>query len=286
MKKRIGMLVMILLLSGFVTEKSLAAEEPAVSATETTENPTTQTGKEPEVTKPVVKKGNCDHFIGLSGDYRVLATARKKVKVYQKPSAKSKVLGKFTKNNCIVVNTKGMKKGRNYRWLKVYLKNKKTGYLPVRNIALGRLNIKNFGLKTSSKKNRQRIKICQYGLPYMGTDFVLGGNSLTRGIDCSSFARRAMRNAGVRVGSHALAVNLSYSGKKIRRSQLKPGDMVFYYNSYRDRRIGHCAIYIGSGYIINASGHQGHHYPSGGIRISRIDYRKPTAVRFRNLVGN
>ncbi|MDO4555194.1 MAG: NlpC/P60 family protein, partial [Lachnospiraceae bacterium] len=135
-------------------------------------------------------------------------------------------------------------------------------------------------------KNRQRIKICQYGLPYIGTTFVLGGGSLKNGIDCSTFARRAMRNAGVNVSSSALAVNLSNSGRKIKRSQLKPGDMVFYYNSYKDKRIGHCAIYIGEGYIINASGHQGHYYPSGGIRISRIDYRKPTAVKFRNLVGN
>jgi cell wall-associated NlpC family hydrolase len=37
-----------------------------------------------------------------------------------------------------------------------------------------------------------------------------------------------MRNAGVKVSSNALAVNLSNMGKKIKRSQLKPGDMVFY----------------------------------------------------------
>lgn len=244
------------------------------------------TQKETVQKKKTVKKGNCDKIIGLSKDYWVLATAKKTVKVYKKQSIKSSVLGKFTKNNCIVVNTKGMKKGKNYSWLRVYLKNKKTGYIRLSQVSLGKLNIKNFGLTTNSKKNRQRIKICSYGLPYMGTKFVLGGSSLTNGIDCSTFARKAMRNAGVMVSNHALAVNLASSGKKIKRSQLKPGDMVFYYNSYKDRRIGHCAIYIGNGYIINASGHQGHNYPSGGIRISRIDYRKPTAVRFRNLVGN
>ena len=62
--------------------------------------------------------------------------------------------------------------------------------------------------------------------------------------------------------------------------------MVFYYNSWSDQSIGHCAIYVGNGYIINASGHQGSVYPSGGIRFSKIDYRSPTAVKFRNLVGN
>lgn len=282
MKKILWMLAIATLLSGGLVKQSWAADLPQKDPAQTNQNTTVS-----DVTdKPVIKKGNCDRFIGLTKDYWVLATAKKTVKVYQKPSVKSKKLGKFTKNNCIVVNTKGMKKGRNYSWLRVYLKNKKTGYLPIRNIAVGRINIKNFGLKTSLRKNKQRIKICRYGLPYMGTKFVLGGSSLTRGIDCSTFARKALRNAGVRVSNHALAATLSRTGRKIKRSQLKPGDMVFYSNSFRDRRIGHCAIYIGNGYIINASGHQGKNYPAGGIRISRIDYRKPTAVRFRNLVGN
>lgn len=301
MRKKICFLVFLFMLTAGVSMPGMAVsaaetdtqtkEEQNQTSTIETKDGTgsgsqNDTQKETEVKKKQVKKGNCDKFIGLSKDYWVLATAKKTVRVYKKQSVKSTVLGKFTKNNCIVVNTKGMKKGKNYSWLRVYLKNNKPGYIRLSQVSLGKLNIKNFGITSNSKKNRQRIKICRYGLPYMGTKFVLGGSSLKYGIDCSTFARKAMRNAGVKVSSHALAVNLAASGKKIKRSQLKPGDMVFYYNSYKDKRIGHCAIYIGSGYIINASGHQGHNYPSGGIRISRIDYRKPTAVRFRNLVGN
>ena len=97
-----------------------------------------------------------------------------------------------------------MKKGKNYSWLRVYLKNNKPGYIRLSQVSLGKLNIKNFGITSNSKKNRQRIKICRYGLPYMGTKFVLGGSSLKYGIDCSTFARKAMRNAGVKVSSHAL----------------------------------------------------------------------------------
>lgn len=285
MKKILWMMAAVLLLTAGWNGKALAAETTTDQATQSTTDQAAQTTQSQKTTT-TVKKGNCDKFIGLSKNYWVLATAKKRVGVYQKPSAKSKILGRFTKNNCIVVNTTGMKKGKNYSWIKVYLKNNKTGYVRLGQVSLGKINIKNFGLSTSSKKNRQRIKICRYGLPYMGTPFVLGGSSLKYGIDCSTFARKALRNAGVMVSSSALAVNLSNSGKKIKRSQLKPGDLVFYYNSAKDRRIGHCAIYIGNGYIINASGHQGHTYPSGGIRISRIDYRTPTAVKFRNLVGN
>ena len=233
-----------------------------------------------------VKVGNCDDFIGLSSQYWVLATAKKKTFVYTKESTSSTRMGSFSKNNCIVVDTSGMEKGTDYTWLKVRMVNGKTGYLLYSYVTLDVLDVKTFGLSTSDEKDKQRIQVCQYGLPYIGTRFVLGGGSLTDGIDCSTFARRAMRNAGVWVDSYALAVDLSNSGKSISRNQLRPGDMVFYYNSWSDQSIGHCAIYVGNGYIINASGHQGSVYPSGGIRFSKIDYRSPTAVKFRNLVGN
>ena len=105
------------------------------------------------------------------------------------------------------------------------------------------------------------------------------------GTDCSIFARTAMRACGVKVSNRALARDLARCGKNIRRSQLKPGDMIFYYNSHKDHTIGHCVIYIGNGFIINEAGNQGTKYPSGGMRISKIDYREPTAVVFRNLVG-
>jgi hypothetical protein len=292
MKKKISrvwypaFLLLCAVLMLFTLNSSVYAEETTKETGQEKTETADGTGQKKTETAVKTRKGNCDDYIGLSGSYWVLATAKKTVKVYKKADTGSKVLGKFTKNNCIVVNTSGMKKGVNYRWLKVYLKNKKTGYIKTSRVTLDKLNIKNFGLKKNSRKNKQRIQICRYALPYMGTNFVLGGSSLTRGIDCSTLARKAMRNAGVKVSSNALAVNLSNMGKKIKRSQLKPGDMVFYYDSAKVKRIGHCAIYIGNGYIINASGAQGHYYPSGGIRISKIDYRTPTAVKFRNLVGN
>ena len=271
-------------------ESEAAAEESTTTAAEET----TTTAAEETTTAAVVKKGNCDAYIGLGKNWMVLATAKKYTKVYKKKKTSSKVLGHFSKNNCIEVATKKMKKGTKYTWLPVYLKNHKIGYIQKKKVSLGKLNIKNFGLNTKGKanaKNRTRVKICKYGLPYIGVRFRLGGTSLTQGIDCSNFVKKAMHNAGV--SCHGLAVDLSTQGKKISRNQLKPGDTLYYYNNPHDLRIGHSAIYVGGynmapgkGYIINASGHQGSIYPSGGLRFSRIDYRKPTAVRFRNFVGN
>jgi cell wall-associated NlpC family hydrolase len=77
---------------------------------------------------------------------------------------------------------------------------------------------------------------------------------------------------------------LASQGKGISRKKLKPGDMVFY--PYKDTSLGHVAIYIGKGLIVNSSGFFGTVYPRGGIRISTLDYRSPHANRFRNVVGN
>lgn len=239
------------------------------------------------------KKGNCDDFIGLkSSKWLVLATGKKYIHVYKKRSETSKELGHFKKNNCIVVATELMKKGKDYSWIPVRLTGGRIGYVPYKKVSLGKLDIKTFGLNVSEDaRNRTRIKICKFGLPYLGTKFKLGGASLTAGIDCSTFLKKAMHNAGV--SCYGLAVDLSWQGTSITRDQLKPGDTLYYPHDSKDLSIGHCAIYLGGdgcepgeGYIINASGHQGSTYPAGGIRISRIDYRKPTAVRFRNFVGN
>ena len=291
MKKKIELLLCLLVVgaallgtnAAYATESGETQTEETAAAEETTaEEETTAAAK-----KKKTKKGNMDKYVGLSNDYRVVATAKKKTKVYQKASTSSKVLGSFKKNNCVILNTKSLKKGTTYKWLKIKMPNKKVGYVQKSYVKLDVLNVKNWGLSTKTKKNRQRIKICSYAFPHIGTRFVMGGNSLTNGIDCSTLVRRAVRSAGVyTVGASDLAENLSNRGKAIKRSQLKPGDLVFYYNSASDHRIGHSAIYIGKGYIINSSGKQGHNYPSGGIRISKIDYRKPTAVKFRNVVGN
>ncbi len=265
-----------------------AASDSAQKTGETAKKTTKKTTKKKKKKKK--KKGNCDKYIGLGKEWMVLATAKRYVTVYKSTTRRSKVLGHFTYNNCIQVATKKMKKGRKYNWLPVYLRNHKIGYIPKKYVSLGKLNIENFGLEPKGK-NKKRIKICQYGLPYIGVPFKLGYNSMETAIDCSNFVKRALHSANVK--ATGFAVDLSNQGKKIKRSQLKPGDTLYYYNNPHDHRIGHSAIYVGGdgmkpgeGYIINASGHQGHVYPTGGLRFSRIDYRKPTAVRFRNFVGN
>lgn len=267
------------------SETATAAETTSAESTESGETSTaeTQTVREKTVTNKGILLGR---YLKLPKTTWLLATAKSYTRVFRSRSTSSRVLGSFTKNNCIVVDRSKVKKNIRYRWIPVKMPGGRTGYVKFTQIRLGWLNTKNFGLNLSIAKNRTRAKICRYPLKYLGTKFLLGGSSFTNGIDCSTMIRRTLRRYGVYVPSNATARVLSGCGKKIRRSQLKPGDLLFYYQSYTERYIAHSAIYIGRGYIVSASGHQGHYYPSGGIRISRIDYRYPTAVRFRNVVGN
>lgn len=277
------------------TESSAGKESSAqTTSADTNESKATSaapTQPETAETKAVSQKLRTSKGIML-GHYQdwpktrwFILTAKSYTRVFSKRSKKSKVLGSFTKNNCIVLNRDKMKKNVRYSWLPVKMPGGKTGYVRFQQVKISWIDTKTFGLNLSVSKNRTRANVCRYPLKYLGTRFVLGGRSFTSGIDCSTMIRTILRHYGVYVPSNATARVLSGRGKAIRRSQLKPGDLLFYYQSSSERYIAHSAIYIGRGFIVNASGHQGHYYPSGGIRLSRIDYRYPTAVRFRNVIG-
>jgi cell wall-associated NlpC family hydrolase len=97
-----------------------------------------------------------------------------------------------------------------------------------------------------------RTAFAQLGDPYRwgGT----GPNSF----DCSGFTSFAWRSAGVSL-PHSSAAQYA-AGRKISRSELMPGDLVFFY-----RPISHVAIYIGGNRVIDAP------YPGKSVHVTPID---------------
>ncbi|AYY13668.1 hypothetical protein EF847_14165 [Actinobacteria bacterium YIM 96077] len=76
--------------------------------------------------------------------------------------------------------------------------------------------------------------------------------------DCSGLTSKAWEQAGVslpRSSSSQIEV-----GTRVSRSQLQPGDLVFYYNP-----ISHVAIYIGDGQIVHATS------PGNPVRTDSVD---------------
>lgn len=85
---------------------------------------------------------------------------------------------------------------------------------------------------------------------YRGTPYVWGGES-ARGFDCSGFIMRVMRDLGYRALPHSAAEQFNY-GMPVAREALKPGDIVFFANTYK-RGVSHVGIYLGGRQFIHAA---------------------------------
>ncbi len=84
----------------------------------------------------------------------------------------------------------------------------------------------------------------------LGTPYRYGGTSRSGGLDCSGFTSTVYRSVGVKLPRTSR--EQSGIGQKVKRSDLKPGDLVFFHTG-RSSRINHVAIYEGNGKFIHAS---------------------------------
>lgn len=85
---------------------------------------------------------------------------------------------------------------------------------------------------------------------YLGVPYVWGGSSPS-GFDCSGFTQYVMRACGYTINRTATA-QLS-NGYSVSYSNLQPGDLVFFNNTYAtDAPASHVGIYIGNGKFIHA----------------------------------
>lgn len=94
------------------------------------------------------------------------------------------------------------------------------------------------------------------------TPYRWGGHTPSSGFDCSGLVRYVFRRAlGVDLPHRA---RLQYDkGKAVKRSQLEPGDLVFFHTE--GSRISHVGIYLDDGRFLHA--------PRSGedVRVSRLD---------------
>ncbi len=83
------------------------------------------------------------------------------------------------------------------------------------------------------------------------TRYVRGGRSPVSGFDCSGFVRYVFAHAiGVQLPANSASQFLA--GLKVKRADLKPGDLVFFHTSGRRQRITHVGIYLSDGRFIHA----------------------------------
>lgn len=95
-----------------------------------------------------------------------------------------------------------------------------------------------------------RVNLCDYAKKWIGTKYVWGGNSLTKGVDCSGFVKKVYAYFGYTTPRVSRDMARKYT--KISINELKPGDLIFY-GRVKDNYINHVGIYIGNGQVIHSS---------------------------------
>ncbi|WP_344075842.1 C40 family peptidase [Luedemannella helvata] len=112
---------------------------------------------------------------------------------------------------------------------------------PVTNLGSDPVSVQERAL--TSKGARSAVS---YALDQRGKDYQFGSSG-PNAFDCSGLAMASWRRAGVYLPHNA--ARMWWSVPHLNRSDLRPGDLVFYYSD-----IHHVAVYIGSGRVVHAPG--------------------------------
>lgn len=195
---------------------------------------------------------------------RIAKVNTSKLRVREKASTSSKILGTVSKNTILTV------KAVSKKWVKVTYKSK-TAYVAKEYVklsykfqyakALESKTASTTSSKTSSNTSLA-LRLVDYAKQFLGNKYKYGGTSLTKGTDCSGYTQGVFKKFGIslpRTSRQQATV-----GKKVTSSNLKAGDLVFY---GANGTINHVAIYIGNSKVIHASN------VKEGIKISKYNYR-------------
>ena len=122
----------------------------------------------------------------------------------------------------------------------------------------------------SGGKNVTGQMVVDYAMQFVGNPYVWGGDSLTNGCDCSGFVHQVYKYFGYNLVRYSLS--FLYEGVPVSKDEMKPGDIVVY--GRNSEGIGHVAIYIGNGKIVEAQS------TKAGITCTRsVFYKEPLGIR-------
>ena len=97
---------------------------------------------------------------------------------------------------------------------------------------------------------------------YLGLPYVWGGTDPKKGLDCSGLVQLVYKNLGYdlpRVSNQQATVGTAVGSL----AEARPGDLLAWDNSSRNRGVDHIAIYIGNGKMIEA--------PRTGLNVRIVD---------------
>lgn len=99
-------------------------------------------------------------------------------------------------------------------------------------------------------------------LSMIGTPYKFGSSNPEKGVDCSGFVKHVYKQSAD-ISLPRSAAEMSKQGEKVAKSELKPGDLVFF--NTRKKPNSHVGIYAGDGTFVHASSSR-----TKEVTISRI----------------
>jgi cell wall-associated NlpC family hydrolase len=124
--------------------------------------------------------------------------------------------------------------------------------------------------------SNERNLLVKVVMGFLGTPYKWGGSSI-KGLDCSAFVRKMYSFFDIELPRTAR--EQSHMGKRVARSDLEIGDLVFFNTR---RPIGHVGIYVGNNEFIHAS-YRGKQVKIDTLATPYYDKRFTKAVRLKGL---
>ncbi|EST31488.1 hypothetical protein M878_16600 [Streptomyces roseochromogenus subsp. oscitans DS 12.976] len=110
---------------------------------------------------------------------------------------------------------------------------------------------------SATAPNARAAAAISYAYAKLGSPYVWGAAG-PNAFDCSGLVQAAYRSAGISLPRTTYAqIDV---GQRVSRSELQPGDLVFFYSG-----VSHVGIYVGNGQIIHAPN------PSAPVRLAPVD---------------
>lgn len=99
-------------------------------------------------------------------------------------------------------------------------------------------------------KPGRMARALETALSLQGTPYRNGGDLPEEGLDCSGFVKYSFSSVGIDLPR--TSSDMYNATERVSRSELQPGDLLFFKTGRRSRSINHVAIYLGNGRFIHA----------------------------------
>ncbi|WP_228768215.1 C40 family peptidase [Limnohabitans sp. DM1] len=115
-----------------------------------------------------------------------------------------------------------------------------------------------------SRTQSQRNDLALFAMSLLDTRYTWGGRGPATGFDCSGLVSHVYREA-VGIPVKGTSADLGRQSRPIDRSQLQPGDLVFF--NTLGARHSHVGVYVGNNKFVHASN------PRTGVRMDALSNR-------------